>query len=123
MSAPQRSKVKKIQTSYVIQQEKQEYKKTQRRKKKVIRFSIVATMALAASSLFLYTMMVQSSMIDEQIKTKEQLEEKLHTLQQDEKRLKEEIKKLNDDQYIAELARKQYFLSKEGEIIFITPDE
>lgn len=123
MGAPQRSKVKKIQTSYVIQQEKQEHKKARRRKKKVVRFSIVATMALAASSLFLYTMAAQSSAIDEQLKTKEQLEQKLRTLQQDEQRLKEEIKKLNDDQYIAELARKQYFLSKEGEIIFITPDE
>lgn len=123
MGAPQRNKVQKIQTSYVIQQEKQEHKKAQQRKKKAIRFSIVATMALAASSLFLYTMIAQSSAIDEQIKTKEQLEEKLRTLQKDEKRLKEEIKKLNDDKYIAELARKQYFLSKEGEIIFITPDE
>ncbi|MBB5356594.1 cell division protein DivIC [Anoxybacillus mongoliensis] len=123
MGAPQRSKVKKIQTSYVIQQEKQEHKKAQRRKKKVIRFSIVVTMVLAASSLFLYTMMAQSSAIDGQLKTKEQLEEKLRTLQQDEKKLKEEIKKLNDDKYIAELARKQYFLSKEGEIIFITPEE
>ncbi|WP_461201948.1 FtsB family cell division protein [Anoxybacillus sp. TBDG-1] len=123
MGAPQRSKVKKIQTSYVIQQEKQEYKKARRRKKKMVRFSIVATVALAASSLFLYTMMVQSAAIDEQLKTKEQLEEKLRTLQQDEKRLKEEIEKLNDDKYIAELARKQYFLSKEGEIIFITPEE
>ncbi|CUA81005.1 MULTISPECIES: FtsB family cell division protein [Anoxybacillus] len=123
MGAPQRSKVKKIQTSYVIQQEKQEHKKARRRKKKMVRFSIVATVALAASSLFLYTMMVQSSAIDEQLKTKEQLEEKLRTLQQDEKRLKEEVEKLNDDKYIAELARKQYFLSKEGEIIFITPEE
>ncbi|MCL6617305.1 MAG: septum formation initiator family protein, partial [Anoxybacillus ayderensis] len=79
MGAPQKSKVKKIQTSYVIQQEKQEHKKARRRKKIVIRFSFVATIALAASSLFLYTMMAQSSMIDEQIRTKEQLEEKLHT--------------------------------------------
>jgi cell division protein DivIC len=123
MGAPQRNKVQKIQTSYVIQQEKQEHKKARRRKKIFIRFSMLATVALAASSLFLYLMVAQSSAIDKQIKTKEQLEEKLSTLQKDEKRLQEEIKKLNDDQYIAELARKQYFLSKEGEIIFITPDD
>lgn len=34
MGAPQRNKVQKIQTSYVIQQEKQEHKKAQQRKKK-----------------------------------------------------------------------------------------
>ncbi len=39
------------------------------------------------------------------------------------KKIKRRDQKLNDDKYIAELARKQYFLSKEGEIIFITPDE
>ncbi|KHF28469.1 hypothetical protein LR68_02717 [Anoxybacillus sp. BCO1] len=94
MGAPQKSKVKKIQTSYVIQQEKQEHKKARRRKKIVIRFSFVATIALAASSLFLYTMMTQSSAIDEQIKTKEQLEEKLRTLQKDEKKIKRRDQKI-----------------------------
>ena len=36
--------------------------------------------------------------------------------------LEEEIVKLNDDEYIAKLARRDYFLSDEGEIIFNIPD-
>lgn len=37
--------------------------------------------------------------------------------------LNTQIKKLEDDEYIAKLLRKEYFLSNEGEIIFIIPDE
>lgn len=35
----------------------------------------------------------------------------------------EEIIKLNDDEYIAKLARREYFLSEKNEIIFNLPDD
>jgi cell division protein DivIC len=41
-------------------------------------------------------------------------------LQNDE--LNYQVKRLNDRDYIAEIARKDYHLSKPGEVIFITPD-
>lgn len=37
--------------------------------------------------------------------------------------LNTQIKKLEDDDYIAKLLRKEYFLSEKGEIIFIIPEE
>ena len=33
------------------------------------------------------------------------------------------IKQLQDDEYIAKLLRKEYYLSEKGEIIFIIPDK
>jgi len=55
--------------------------------------------------------------------------EKLNTLEashQEQKGLKMELEKkillLQDDDFIADLARKLYFFSKPGEVIFITPD-
>lgn len=36
--------------------------------------------------------------------------------------LKYQVNKLNDNDYIAELARRDYHLSKPGEVIFITPE-
>ena len=53
----------------------------------------------------------------------EQIEAELDSLKQDEVLLKEEIVKLNDDEYIAKLARKEYFLSKDNEIIFTLPEK
>ena len=53
---------------------------------------------------------------------KSKLEAKLSELQKKETKLKEEIIKLNDDEYIAKLARKEYFLSDDGEVIFNLPE-
>lgn len=39
-------------------------------------------------------------------------------LQSKQKQLKGEIVKLNDDDYIKKIARRDYFLSEDGEIIF-----
>ncbi|AYC30688.1 FtsB family cell division protein [Paenisporosarcina cavernae] len=46
----------------------------------------------------------------------------LDAAEEEQEMLKSQILKLNDDEYIAKLARKEYFLSEEGEIIFAIPD-
>ncbi|WP_370314439.1 FtsB family cell division protein [Guptibacillus hwajinpoensis] len=50
-----------------------------------------------------------------------QAEEELTKLKDQEKYLTEEIEKLNDLDYIGELARRDYFMSKPGETIFKLP--
>ena len=49
---------------------------------------------------------------------KEKLEQQLTKLESKEKQLESEIVKLNDDEYIKKIARRDYFLSEDGEIIF-----
>lgn len=53
--------------------------------------------------------------------------EELEIIEQQATQTKEDLKKdvllLQDSDYIAELARKYYFLSKPGEYIFISPEE
>lgn len=53
---------------------------------------------------------------------KVQMEEKLAKLEKEQLILENEIAKLNDDEYIAKLARSEYFLSDKGEIIFNIPN-
>jgi cell division protein DivIC len=117
------NKVTKIQSSYVLEQERKEKKAMRRRRIAVVRFLLLTGFLLALSSILLYTLISQSANIEAQIKEKEKLEQQLKEFKKKEQQLKEEIKKLNDDEYIAELARKHYFLSKEGEIIFTVPEE
>ena len=45
----------------------------------------------------------------------------LEAIQETQEMLQLQITKLEDDDYIAKLARKEYFLSDEGEIIFTIP--
>ncbi len=53
----------------------------------------------------------------------EQLEDRLANLEEREQNLKEEISLLNNEEYVLEIARTNYFFSKEGELIFKIPDK
>jgi cell division protein DivIC len=123
MSVLHKNKVTKLQSSYVIEQEKKEQRAMKRRRIAVIRFTLLSSILMAISAMLLYALISQSANIEAKIEEKKELEQKLEKLGKQQKRLEEEIKKLNDDEYIAELARKNYFLSKEGEIIFTVPEE
>ncbi len=46
----------------------------------------------------------------------------LEEVQEEQEMLKRQLVKLNDDDYIAKLARKEYFLSDKNEIIFSVPE-
>lgn len=58
---------------------------------------------------------------------KEQLQQEklaeLEEVQKQQAKLEEQIRLLNDDDYLSKLARKDYFLSDEGEIIFTLPND
>lgn len=60
----------------------------------------------------------QKVSIKEKQKEVEKLSKEMEALLVEEKGLKDEIKKLNNDEYIAKIARRDYFFSKEGETIF-----
>lgn len=52
----------------------------------------------------------------------EDLQQELATLQQQNEEYQQEVIKLHDPEYIEQLARREYFLSKPGETLFITPE-
>lgn len=104
------------------QEMKQEMLK--RRKKGLIRrltvFGILSTICIG---IMASTLISQSIAIHNQLEEKKELEKKLESLKEKEMDLKTEIIKLKDEDYISKLARKDYFLSDEGEIIFNLPDK
>jgi cell division protein DivIC len=53
----------------------------------------------------------------------EELQAELEALKQEEVQLKEEIELLNDESYVLDIARTNYFFTKKGELIFQLPDE
>ncbi|MGD1650027.1 FtsB family cell division protein, partial [Listeria monocytogenes] len=52
-----------------------------------------------------------------------QVDKKMVAMKDEQDSLNEQIKKLHNDDYIAKLARSEYYLSKDGEIIFNIPEE
>ena len=61
--------------------------------------------------------------IIDKYKEKQELEDKLIGLQEEKTELENNIKKLEDPEYLARYAREKYFYSKEDEYILIIPEE
>lgn len=123
MSATKKQSVAKMQSSYIHQQEINEIGAKRKRKLLFRRLIVFFVFASLISYFMISTLISQASSLDEIKAEQKQLKEELNTLVKTETILKEEIVKLNDDEYIAKLARKDYFLSEEGEVIFNIPQE
>jgi cell division protein DivIC len=108
--------------AYIEQREQElEYEKRKRRGL-VRRLSALAIMIIALGSVGFVTMYAQAHALEEKKQHKLELEERLEHLKVEEKRLHEDIKNYNNLDYIAEIARRDYFLTKPGETLFKLPD-
>ncbi|WP_068675816.1 septum formation initiator family protein [Oceanobacillus sp. Castelsardo] len=115
--------VAKIDSSYMQQYDT--YIERQKRKKQrlVRRLVLFAVTTLIIFGCMAGYHMKQRAIHAEKVAQHEQLEKELNELKQSEKNLKEEIELLNNEDYVLDIARTNYFLSKEGELIFTIPDE
>lgn len=95
-------------------------RKKQRLIRRLVLFSIVALIVIG--SMATYHVKQLALQADEQDQY-EQLQEKMATLKQGETNLNEEIQLLQNEEYVLEIARTNYFFSKEGELIFKLPDK
>lgn len=102
-------------------QAKIQYKKRQAvlRRRRMAIFFIFAAVVIAG---LVQANRVQNERLDAKVEQKEAVAEKLEQALEKEEMLKLQIAKLEDDEYIAKLARKEFFLSEEGEIIFTMPN-
>jgi cell division protein DivIC len=122
LSAIPKHNVTKLQTNYALQKEESQIGIARRKKGLYRRLTVFFVFAVAVAYLMISTIISQNFALANKTDEKEQLKKKLDTLKKDEVLLKEEIVKLNDDDYIAKLARKEYFLSDDNEIIFTLPE-
>lgn len=123
MSATKKKNVAKMETSYVKQQEEAEISAGRKKKLLFRRLAAFFTLAAVVSFFMITTLVSQSAALEEKVEEKTRLDQELSDLKKKEVMLEEEIVKLNDDEYIAKLARKDYFLSDNNEIIFNLPEE
>ncbi|MGE7767844.1 FtsB family cell division protein [Peribacillus sp. NPDC096540] len=121
MSSLRKRKVAKIENPYVALQEKKVQTVEKKKRGLMRRLTLYSVFAAIFLILAVSTLITQNIALDEKVQQKEKLDVKLAKLEKGETLLKEEIVKLNDDDYIAKIARRDYFLSDKGEIIFNLP--
>lgn len=121
--ASDKEAVTRLDSDY-MQQYDAHIERKKRKKQRLIRrfvlFSIIVMLGIGSLSVYHFN---QRQLHAEKTEQYEQMEEELAALQNEEKNLKEEIMLLEDEEYVLDIARTNYFFSKEGETIFKIPDE
>ena len=113
--------VRRIKSDYVAEHEAIQEKLARRRKGIIRRLTAVTLGVFMFIGFATYTIYNQGAFIQEQQAEKNRLEEELQVLQQEEEELSDVIKNLYDPDYIAEIARRDFYLTKPGETLFQVP--
>jgi cell division protein DivIC len=123
MSAARNEKIAKIHSDYSDARHEQHIKQQKKRRGLYRRLSLFFLVVVIFGILMGKTLLEQRAILQEKQDRKEAVEQELIQLQKEQQRLEEEIVKLNDDEYIAKIARRDYFMSEDGEIIFNLPED
>ncbi len=110
--------ITEIQNDYKEQVERQNQLKKRRRKGLYRRLTVFGALVFLTAIVLASSVWSQTSSLSPKEEKKEQLEKELKSLKTKQADLKEEISKLKDEDYVTELARRDLFMSGDGEIIF-----
>ncbi|WP_350255177.1 cell division protein DivIC [Bacillus halotolerans] len=110
--------ITEIQNEYKEKVERQNQLKKRRRKGLYRRLTVFGALVFLTAIVLASSVWSQTSSLSAKEEKKEQLEKELKNLKTKQTDLKEEISKLKDEDYVTELARRDLFMSGDGEIIF-----
>ena len=114
--------IARMKSDYMKQYDAQ-LRREKRRKKKLFRrvmaSLLLVTLVLGSLTIYHFKQRSLQAEINEEYN---ELQTEMVRLEKEEDNLLEEISLLKNDEYILELARTNYFLSKKGELIFLTED-
>ncbi|ECR2463793.1 septum formation initiator family protein [Listeria monocytogenes] len=118
-----KSKVARIENRYI--KDTATMKKTRSRRRIALfrRLAFMAIIFAVVGGLLTITYTKQVLTLKEKKEKQVQVDKKMVAMKDEQDSLNEQIKKLHNDDYIAKLARSEYYLTKDGEIIFNIPEE
>ncbi|ALN77822.1 cell division protein DivIC [Staphylococcus agnetis] len=116
-------KVQNIGNQYTSQKNAKKRRHEQRKrivKKRILVFGGILLAIIAVMLVLVFAQMKSNSDASNERQAKE---EEYQKLQDKEIELKEQLNNLNDPSYIEKVARDEYYLSNDGEIIFKLPED
>ena len=113
--------VASIENDYVRSLQEKKDKRSAQKTGLYRRLTVFAIIAVVILSVLTHTFISQKSILAAKEEEKEALLTQLAEKEEEQEMLTGRLAKLNDDEYIAKLARQEYFLSDKNEIIFSLP--
>ncbi len=113
----------KLDNDYVRNTDKAINRKAQSRKRKLRRIVFFAIVPVVIIAFLFNILSNQSETLEVKEKKKVEVEQHLTEVKEEQEILNLKIKQLEDDEYIAKILRKEYFLTKDGEINFVIPEK
>ncbi|MEG0260716.1 MAG: septum formation initiator family protein [Lysinibacillus sp.] len=113
----------KLDNDYVRNTDNKEHFQKELRKRRKRRVFFIVVVPIVIIGVLINVLVQQSEHLAEKEQKKIQVEQQLGKVQEKQEMLNLKIAQLEDDEYIAKLLRKEYFLSEEGEIIFVIPEK
>ncbi|MGL4818711.1 MAG: FtsB family cell division protein [Bacilli bacterium] len=87
------------------------------------RMTIILLVTFIISGVLVYSVFKERQVLERKREELNKVNEEIQTMNNTKESLVYEISKLKDEDYIMELARKNYYFSKEGEILFILDEK
>lgn len=123
MGIGRRSQVTKLESPYMKEYDVYLERRSKKRKRLFRRLALFGVVAfIMVTSLTSYHFN-QRALKKEKVGELIELQNEKDQLVDKQKELREEIKLLQDEDYVLQIARRDYFFSNEGEVIFKLPDE
>ncbi|MFD1021155.1 FtsB family cell division protein [Thalassobacillus hwangdonensis] len=116
-------RVTRLDSTYMQQYDVHQARQRRKKKRLFRRLALFALVITIVSAWMINYHFDQKALYAEKQEKLEALEEEKLSLENQEKTLNEEIQLLNNEEYVLQIARTNYFFSKEGEIIFKLPDD
>ena len=111
-----------INSDYVRLIESQQKRSKEKKIRLYRRLAVFGISSFAIIGFLVSTLISTHTTLAEKKEEQVLVEQELSKVLEEQEMLNLEITKLNDDEYIGKLLRKEYFLSEEGEIIFSLPE-
>ncbi|MDQ0257872.1 cell division protein DivIC [Evansella vedderi] len=121
MSNNPKANIRRLTSEYMEKHSILQEQNLRRKKGLIRRLTVYGVLMVIFIAFIGNTLYNQQQTIQEQEKQKKVLEEELLVLQNTELDLREEIQLLHDPEYIAEIARRDFYLTKPGETLFQLP--
>lgn len=115
--------ISSINSEYVRSVEKKKKRQQAQRVRLYRRLSVFGLLAIAVLGVLVHSLVSSQQTLANKKATHVEVEQVLTETLDHKESLELEIAKLNDDEYIGKLLRKDYFLSEENELIFTLPKD